>query len=168
MVQWSGPKANKYEKAKGLQLLQRLYNSRGARPEQIVVNDDPADAQEFWSDLGGSEDDVPEAVPDDDSKHAMGELKLYRVSDSEGELKVDKVPKKDGRLTKDLLDSNDVFLLDTGTTIYAWVGKNASSNEKKNSIRRGEEFIEKEERPSWCHVAKMPEGVSLIFQGDNT
>ena len=162
-----GPSANKSEKAKAVQVLQRIYNSRGSRPEQIVVNDDPNN-EEFWDTLGGSPNDVPEATSDEDVENKMGELKLYQVSDASGELQVNEVPKKDGRLTKDMLDSNDVFLLDTQADIYVWIGKNANENEKKNAMKHANQFIEKYERPSWCRVTKMPETVSVTLQNLQT
>eukprot|EP01138_Halocafeteria_seosinensis_P007299 gb/GECG01007463.1/.p1 GENE.gb/GECG01007463.1/~~gb/GECG01007463.1/.p1 ORF type:complete len:862 (+),score=169.72 gb/GECG01007463.1/:1-2586(+) len=168
---WMGPSANKSEKAKAVQVLQRIYNSRGSRPEQIVVNDEPNN-EEFWSTLGGSPDDVPEATSDEDVEGKMGELKLYRVSDASGELQVEEVPKPDGRLTKDMLDSGDVFLLDTQADIYVWIGKDANENEKKNAMKHANDFIEKYERPSWCRVTKMPETgeipvfKSLFYQWD--
>ena len=42
---WNGSEANRYEKAKALQVLTRLRNERGARPTTTVMDDDPSNAE---------------------------------------------------------------------------------------------------------------------------
>ena len=43
------------------------------------------------------------------------------ISDASGKMEITSVAK--GALEKKMLDTNDVFLLDTGTEVYVWIGK---------------------------------------------
>lgn len=58
----------------------------------------------------------------------------FRVSDASGMLEINEVgsyPLKCG-----LLDTNDAFILDTGAAgIFAWVGRGATTNEKKAAFK---------------------------------
>merc|ERR1712146_499242 len=76
---------------------------------------------------GGKPDPIPAATPDDQPQHT---LKLFKASDESGNLEVTEVASgKD--VTEDKLDTNDVFILDAGHTIYVWIGKGASAQERK-------------------------------------
>lgn len=156
---WWGGSANKQERLKGMQVMARLYNSRGAKPVQVVVNDEPDNA-EFWGALGGSASDVKsaEAGGADDDEKAMGELKLYKVSDASGSLEVTELPKTDGKILRSSLDTNDSFIVDGGSQIFVWTGKGATGDEKKGGMKAAKAFIEKEGRPEWTRVQRVLEG----------
>ena len=47
LFQWNGPDANKYEKAKGAEMMTKLHNERGAKGEIIIMDTDPKN-EEFW------------------------------------------------------------------------------------------------------------------------
>merc|ERR1712080_687392 len=51
-----------------------------------------------------------------------GQKEMFRVSDEDGSLDLDDV---DG-YARDLLESKDVFIINTGTHVFCWVGKEAS------------------------------------------
>ena len=40
----------------------------------------------------------------------------------------------EGSLSRSSLDSNDVFIADNGKSLFVWVGKGASTDEKKNAM----------------------------------
>lgn len=66
--------------------------------------------------------------------------RLFRLSDASGQLSFDLV--KDGESTrKSDLDSNDVFLLDTGSDIWVWQGSGASKAEKASWIKVAQHYI---------------------------
>lgn len=59
---------------------------------------------------------------------------FHRISETNGKIKVTRVSLKP--LKQEMLDSNDCFLLDTGSNgIFAWVGKKASKKERSESMR---------------------------------
>ena len=55
-------------------------------------------------------------------KKAMSDIKLLRVSDASGTLKI-KTEATGNKLTRDMLDTSDTFILDSGSQIFVWVGK---------------------------------------------
>lgn len=48
--------------------------------------------------------------------------------------------------------------MDTGSGIYVWVGKGATSQEKTQSMHRAQEFITKKKYPAWTQVQRIVEG----------
>jgi len=44
-------------------------------------------------------------------------------------------------IKKSLLDQNDVFILDTATHLFAWVGSKASSDEKTKATILGSDYL---------------------------
>ncbi|CAE7846124.1 GSN, partial [Symbiodinium sp. KB8] len=156
---WWGSEANKQERLKGMQVLARLYNSRGARPLQIIVNEEP-DNEEFWSTLGGTAADVAsaEAGGADDDRAAASELKLFKVSDASGTLETTEVPMEGGKLLRSALDTNDSFIVDAGSQIYVWTGRGATAQEKKGGLAIAKAFLKEQGRPDWCPVQRVVEG----------
>ena len=57
---------------------------------------------------------------------------LNSVSDETGSMEMSLV--SEGSLRRDLLESKDVFVVDTGKSLYVWIGKGASPDEKKNAM----------------------------------
>lgn len=85
---WNGKDANRFEKAKGVQLLVKLRNERGARPETVLLDEDPEN-EEFWSMLGGQGPIASaEEGGEDEVADSGEETKLFRVSDASGTLEV--------------------------------------------------------------------------------
>jgi len=46
-----------------------------------------------------------------------------------------------GKVTRDLLDSNDVFIFDVGFQVYAWVGKGASKLERRTALQFAQDYL---------------------------
>ena len=57
---------------------------------------------------------------------------LFRLSDEGGKLQFSLV--SEGSISRSSLDSKDVFIIDTGKSLFVWVGKGASDGEKKNAM----------------------------------
>ena len=57
---------------------------------------------------------------------------IFRLSDEGGKLEFSLV--SEGSISRSSLDSKDVFIVDTGKSLFVWVGKGASVDEKKNSM----------------------------------
>jgi hypothetical protein len=138
------------ERAKGVEVVQRIYGARGGHPERVVVSDAaPAQVAAFWAALGGSEADVQEAVPDEEAAAGSGShllaggVQLYRVSDASGALTVTPIPRgADGRVRRNSLPAGDVAIVDAGTDVYAWTSKTASPAERASALRVAIEFAE--------------------------
>lgn len=155
---YNGQHANRYEKAKGVEVSQKIRNQeRGGRATITVIEEDPNNA-EFWGALGGQ---ITVTNPgEDDAAHerALAEsLVLYKVSDASGTLEFTRVP-TDGTLTKELLDSDDVFLVDAGSEIYVWVGRGSNPTEKRESMVFANKYLQDSGKPHNTPITRVVEG----------
>lgn len=158
LYQWNGSNANKYEKFKGLELSNQINaNERGGRCEIHIIEDGKdAGPEEFWKLLGGKGKimTADEAGGDDDHKEA--EKILFKISDASGSLEVTEVGR--GKLKKELLDPNDCFILDSGSTVFVWVGKGATKQERSQSVIHATKYLADNNRPDWTPIQRVPGG----------
>ncbi len=86
--------------------------------------------------------------------------KLFQVSDSAGPLIVKEIA-VDSAINRNLLKSDDVFILDVTGTVFVWVGSKASAEEKKQGLSIALKYIVENNRPATTPVVRVLEG------GDN-
>lgn len=48
--------------------------------------------------------------------------------------------------------------MDTGTALYAWIGKGATQQEKSQALARAQGFIQSKKYPTWTEVHRVVEG----------
>jgi hypothetical protein len=158
LFQWNGAEANKYEKFKALEFINKLNNEeRGARAEVFFFDEaksQPNEEKEFWTCLGGSAADVAPATPDD--QPLGGPRQLIRVSDASGTMKTETIAQH--KLLKEMLDPNDVFIVDTGSELFVWVGKGATKEEKRQGMGNATKYLSDNNRPSWVPVTRVVQG----------
>jgi gelsolin len=138
IYQWNGSHCSKDEKYQAVAHCQVLKGDRGNAEVKMLEQDTTPDNHEFYEKLKIEESDV---VTDDDDEADSGDKtkKLFKLSDAAGSLNFDFVA--EGTLSKDMLDSNDSFLVDTGSEVIVWVGQNASSAEKKYGLKYAHDFL---------------------------
>lgn len=107
----------------------------------------------------GSPSQVPdESTSEDDEAFEKQEEKittLYHVSDASGTLKIDQIAQKP--LKQEMLDTNDCFILDTGSGIYVWIGRKATDQEKKQGMSKAQDFLKSKKYPAWTKVTRIVE-----------
>ena len=59
---------------------------------------------------------------------------------------------------RELLDTNDVYLLDNNVEIFVWVGKGANAEERKQAMKVGTDYASQSSRPKNVKVLKVMEG----------
>lgn len=153
---YNGRDANRSEKSKGIEVASKIRNDeRGGRAEIFVIDEDPNN-REFWSLLGGQITVTNPGEPDSavDSKTAT----LWRVSDSGGSISFTQVELPGGRLTKDLLNSDDVFIVDTGSKLSVWVGRGASQAERREGMTRATAYLARNGYPPNTPIERVSEG----------
>jgi len=157
LYQWNGKNSGQQEKTKGAQISRALDDERKGQAK-VVVNEDGHEDAEFWKLLGGKGDVASAASggPDDEDQKP-GEKKLLRLSDSSGKAELKEVA-AGGAVKRSLLDSKDVFVLDSGFEVFVWVGKGASSGEKKLALKYAQEYLTKYNRPAHLPVSRILEG----------
>jgi len=83
----------------------------------------------------------------------VAKAEMFAVSDADGSLDLDEV---DG-YGRDKLKSGDVFIINTGTHVFCWVGSEASTDERKNAISYASNYLNKTETP-WLPISVIAEG----------
>jgi len=156
IYQWNGKKSGPMEKSKGAQLARAIDDERKGQPT-VHVMEETSTTADFWKLVGGEGPikSAEEGGSDDDEK-LTGEKKLYRLSDASGKMDFKEVGK--GSLKKSLLDSNDVFILDTGAEVFAWVGKGSSASEKKGALQYAQDYLKNNKRPAHTPISRILQG----------
>ncbi|XP_075147928.1 gelsolin isoform X2 [Haematobia irritans] len=159
-----GAQAKRVEKLKAIsaanQIRDQDHNGR-ARVQIIDEFSTDGDKQNFFTVLGsGSPGQVPEeSVAEEDGAFETADansVSLYKVSDSTGKLKIDPISQKP--LRQEMLQSQDCFVLDTGSGIYVWVGRGATQKEKTDSMAKAQEFLRTKKYPAWTQIHRVVEG----------
>jgi hypothetical protein len=81
-------------------------------------------------------------------------------------------PEGEPTLLRQLLKSDDVYILDAETTMFVWIGKSSSPAERREAMKHAQDFIAAYERPAWTQVERIPQGAetplfkSLFYQWD--
>ena len=57
----------------------------------------------------------------------------------------------------DELTSDDVFVINTGSHVFAWIGANASPAERKNSLSYASNYLNKTKTP-WLPISVVRQG----------
>ncbi|XP_064604444.1 gelsolin-like protein 1 [Liolophura sinensis] len=140
IFQYNGEKANKDEKFKAMQYLQKLKSERGGKPStEILEGDSTPKSHEFFSSLSEGKGPKKTKTP------AQGPPKLYKVSDEDGSMDMDEV--KEGPISLSDFDSKDVFVLDLVNHVFVWVGKEASRDERRNALSYAHSHLMKSDHP---------------------
>ncbi|XP_064421481.1 supervillin isoform X3 [Latimeria chalumnae] len=144
---WIGEFANVIEKAKASELATFIQTKRdlGCKAPQVTVIDEAVNgnsskAKEFWNLLGGRTDYQAAGDPEEDEAYENAILEsncVYRlvedklVPDNESWAKIP---------TCSLLNSKEVLLLDFGSEVYIWHGKEVSLGQRKMAIQLGKQL----------------------------
>jgi gelsolin len=157
LIQWNGQAASIHEKNKAKEILAALKTERNSKPTSRILDGLEKD-NVFWKTLGvdavPKPDDIAKATPDDikiENKKILLEL-----SDKTGSLVMKKV--SEGNPKKTELNSEEVFILDTGSCVYAWIGDKASKNERAGAIKYGTDYLVSSGKPMNTSVQRVLEG----------
>ncbi|KAF2972047.1 hypothetical protein GQX73_g1600 [Xylaria multiplex] len=136
---WQGKNCSPMEKAKAAQV---VHDMTIAKHVDVEVLSQPESRSRIVVNLLGGEDaEGPfKAARPIISRESQRPRKLWRLSNASGTLEFDIVKEGHG-MTKSDLDSNDVFLLDTGNRIWIWQGSGASREEKAMWIKVAEAYV---------------------------
>jgi len=166
VYQWNGAKSSALERARAAQLLEALETER-EKVTKLVFEEGDKDAKAFWDLLGGEVKPAADSPPDPEEKKAGVEKFLYRLSEdkttkklsftliaAEGGKQDQKVEKK---VVKTLLKSEDVYILDIATEVFAWIGAKSTTREKKLALQYCQDYISHAKRPAWTAITRIVE-----------
>nr|CCA14910.1 villinlike protein putative [Albugo laibachii Nc14] len=167
---YNGREASIIEKAKGLDFMLKLRSEERGGKSQITLLDDEPKNEKFWSLLGGYidvSDTVPAQSDEDFSEAAKSSTRVYRVLiSSEDDVKFIDETSQTGILTKDLLQTDNMYLVDTASILYVWVGHGVSTDARKKSMVNAMHFLGEEKK----HASQIPitrvveEAESVLFK----
>jgi gelsolin len=147
---WFGDNSSPFEKNKAGNVQNKLIGERNGKARK-----GENDSDEFWAFFGGrgevSSDEKPAPDPCE-----FGERAAYRLSDAGGSLTFTEVAR--GEFGRDVLDSGDVYVLDTGSRLFVWVGADASLNERRNSMIFATKYLSEHDRPMNTRITRVVEG----------
>lgn len=137
---WQGKKCSPMEKAKGAQIVNDLTLAKHIDVE--VIAEAEARSRIIVTLLGGQDDTVGPFKAPKPVVYGSGSdsQKLFRISDASGQLSFDLV-KEDRPIERSDFDTKDIFLLDTGKTIWVWRGLSASQREKASWMKVAQSYI---------------------------
>ena len=145
---WQGTKASPILKAKAAQIVNDLTMAKSVDVE--VLGQAEARSKIVLDMLGGKDEvgDLKARRPvlsvasgrENGQGASVRPKKLFRLSDASGTLSFD-LAKEDDGIKKTDLDSNDVFLLDTGSSIWVWEGSGASKAERAMWLKVAQSYI---------------------------
>jgi len=157
IYQWNGQKSGPHEKSNGAQMCRALTDERKGRAKSFVLEEGDKEPG-FWKLLGG-EGAVKSAEEggDDLEAETAGVKLLFQLSDATGKLEFKQVA-SGSQCKKSMLDSNDVFILDTGAEVFAWIGKGSSVDEKAKALSFAQDYLTKYNRPAYLPISRILEG----------
>lgn len=178
VIQWNGIKAGMFEKRKVVEIIAALREDRNGRVT-VTVMDGLEENTEFWTTLGEPGGKCPDEsklspITPDEEKPIERPTRLYNLSDRTGHLEMTLVGEGKGKILKSKLDMTDVFILDVTvegvSTIYVWIGKKASKQERANGIKFGVQYLRGMGRPADTKVVRVtqgrePDGFNEAFDG---
>jgi len=158
VYQWNGKESGPMEKNKGATLCRAIDDERKGLP-QVIVLEEKDNNGDFWALLGGNGaiKTAAEGGGDEEENKAHPDKKLFRLSDSTGSLTFTEVA-SGKTVTKAKLDSSDVFVLDTGAEVFAWIGAKSSAGEKKAALQYAQNYLKKYNRPPHLPISRILEG----------
>jgi len=156
--QWTGAKANKDEKFKAMQFMTDLKGRRFGRMKVEFVEDGDED-----EDFNANFDKEEEAEEDEDAAPLKKSTPLlFKLSDESGDMSFDKVA--EGGLKTSMLHSEDVFIVDGTNQCFVWIGKDASSMERKQAMTYAHNYLTKTSHPVAPITAIMQGKENADFQ----
>eukprot|EP00210_Caulerpa_lentillifera_P006663 g6366.t1 len=170
LFQWNGKDANTAEKSKALSVTSAIKNDqRNGKAMIVILNDGDftsENAKHFFSLLGASgasASSVKIASGISKEKEKLFQpAKLFKVDGGE----FTEIPSAPGGFKKSELVDNALFILSSGGKIYIWIGKDVSSEVKKNAMKTGNEFLDKQSLPAKTQIQVMKQNIeSPMFKG---
>lgn len=160
IYQWNGMQSGMHERQKAVTVYHAIQNDRNGKCKIQVIDGLDKTEKKFWELLGQPGGQCPEEsqlspVTEDTEVKQVYEKKLFQLSDAGGNLTMTQV---EGKVMKNKLDSKDVFILDVGEAVYAWIGKHASKRERANGIRSGVNYLTSAGRPASTPVVRVTQG----------
>jgi len=160
IYQFNGQKSGIFEKNRGAAMARALVEERKGKAK-IMVQDEGNEDAEFWKLLGCDKrpDKIKTAAEggSDEEAEKTTERRLFQLSDATGSMVFSEIA-VGNNIKRTQLKSEDVFILDAGNEVFAWIGKGASPDERKKALGFAQDYLGKYKRPAYLPISKVLEG----------
>ncbi|KAJ4810633.1 Villin-4 [Rhynchospora pubera] len=158
IFQFNGSNTSIQERAKALEVVQYIKETYHAGKCGVAAVEDgklmaDADAGEFWGFFGGFAPLPRKAASSDDNGKIDDVLSIKLLRVSKGQM----VPLGGENLTRETLETNKCYLLDCGSEIFVWMGRDTSLEARKSASGAAEELLREPGRPK-ANVIRIIEG----------
>ncbi|TGZ64642.1 hypothetical protein CRM22_006276 [Opisthorchis felineus] len=142
--QWNGQNASKDERFKAGEFMQALESERMGRCPTVVVDESDREGttsqeeNEFLSHL-------PDEPVHEKPKQEVEKKAIYRLSDESGQLKITLVC--ENNLPRGALTHDDAYFIDSGNTLFVYIGTQCSRTEKLNALAHAHEYLKGTKHP---------------------
>ena len=152
----AGRSASLAEQQKGAEVTKRIDAHRKGVPVVFILDEGDRD-ERFWSLIEGGFGPVAPAPPAEADALKPALPKLFSLSDSSGTIAFTLVGEA-ATFPRGALRSEDVFILDAGAKVHAWVGSGSSKEEQRQALSQAEQYLVDYDRPSYIPIGKVKEG----------
>lgn len=153
---WRGTSSSSFEKFFATQIAEKIEADRNAEPEVYILEQgEKTDKhKEFRHIIKGKDGDKIKEKRLRRRHREKGSYKnMMKLSDEGGELKMTEV-----EYSKASLKSEDSFLIDRGDSIFIWLGKGSSPEERKFALPYAQKYLKKFKRPAAVPILSIHEG----------
>jgi len=177
LYQWNGTKAGVWAKRRGDETINAITSERNGKPKATLLTGDE-DNKDFWTLLGGKGQVAPPIpehvkaaaapvarppafarVDKKASGHAFAHSTLANAKTHDGKAAAAPAGAAAAKkLSKADLVSDEVFILDSGTQLWTWVGKQSTTQERKDAMKKAMHFLKVTNRPKTTPVVRVSEG----------
>lgn len=157
IFQFNGKGSSGAERVKAAEMARAIDDERKGLPEVLVFEEGDGDDIEskFWAGVGGKKDIA--ATAGSDSKPEVRARALLRLSDASGKM----VFTEEATVSKTTLDTKDVFVFDSGITVYVWIGKEASADERAKGLGYATQYLADHKISMNTHCVCIREGATV-------
>lgn len=141
-----------------------MISERNGDGEMVVVEQDSGSAREFWEELGSEgdvvdnddEEEIEEQV--DESNDLPKKLFVLRKSHASLGLKLKFELVAEDKISKDMFDTNHVYIFDVGHQVYTWIGHEAGRRERRAGLQYAQDYVKDSGRSAFTPICKIVEG----------
>lgn len=153
VYQWNGKTSDAWEKRKGMVTFNGIVDSRHGKVTSKQVIDDLESCDPFWNYFGGRPNEIKKQPH---TELPPQESVITRVSDASGEVEFEEVSR--GTIVLSELKSEDCFIVDVGLSVYVWIGKGCTKQEKRESMKYAVTLLNKSGRGTSIPICRVMEG----------
>lgn len=158
---WYGKKSMNTLKSKARLMVEKINKNERKNKYEIIVETQGNESVEFWKCLNF--DDVPPPElrkPKEyvDSMFVPIVPRLYQVQLGMGYLELPQIEIPHQKLVHTLLNSKNVYILDSFSDLFVWFGKKSTRLVRAAAVKLSQELFNMIKRPDYATITRVQEG----------